>query len=130
MIDLRAHVSDEISLHTADTLKHNARDDSGNTSSPADSGTDSFDRDFALSLVSSEQDALIEIEEAILRIKDGSYGVCEITNKAIPSARLSAVRLLLVIQLKAKPSMSAISIARATTLLLVVSSVMFLMRLR
>ena len=91
LIDLRAHVSDEISLHTADTLKHNARDESGNSSSPADSGTDSFDRDFALSLVSSEQDALIEIEEAILRIKDGSYGVCEITNKAIPAARLSAV---------------------------------------
>ncbi|MCH2073706.1 MAG: hypothetical protein MK130_02425 [Puniceicoccaceae bacterium] len=91
LVDLRAHVSDEISLHTADTLKHNARDDSGNTSSPADSGTDSFDRDFALSLVSCEQDALIEIEEAILRIKDGSYGVCEITNKAIPAARLSAV---------------------------------------
>ena len=37
---------------------------------------------------------------------------------------------LLVIQLKAKLSMSAISIARATTLLLVVSSVMYLMRLR
>ena len=91
LIDLRAHVSDEISLHTADTLKQNARDDSGNSSSPADSGTDSFDRDFALSLVSSEQDALIEIEEAILRIKDGSYGVCEITNKAIPAERLSAV---------------------------------------
>ncbi len=91
LIDLRMHVSDEISLHTADTLKHNARDDSGNTSSPADSGTDSFDRDFALSLVSSEQDALNEIEEAILRIKDGSYGVCEITDKAIPAARLSAV---------------------------------------
>ena len=91
LIDLRMHVSDEINLHTADTLKHNARDDSGNTSSPADSGTDSFDRDFALSLVSNEQDALIEIEEAILRIKDGSYGVCEITDKAIPAVRLSAV---------------------------------------
>ena len=91
LIDLRAHVSDEISLHSADTLKHNAREASGNTSSPADSGTDSFDRDFALSLVSSEQDALIEIEEAILRIKDGTYGVCEITDKAIPAARLSAV---------------------------------------
>ena len=91
LIDLRMHVSDEISLHTADTLKHNARDDSGNSSSPADSGTDSFDRDFALSLVSSEQDALIEIEEAILRIKDGSYGVCEITDKVIPAVRLSAV---------------------------------------
>jgi RNA polymerase-binding transcription factor DksA len=91
LIGLRSHVSDEINLHTADTLKHNAGDDSANTSSPADSGTDNFDRDFALSLVSSEQDALIEIEEAILRIKDGSYGVCEITDKAIPAARLTAV---------------------------------------
>jgi RNA polymerase-binding transcription factor DksA len=91
LIELRAHVSDEINLHTADTLKHNGGDNSANTSSPADSGTDNFDRDFALSLVSSEQDALIEIEEAILRIKDGSYGVCEITDKAIPAARLSAV---------------------------------------
>jgi RNA polymerase-binding transcription factor DksA len=91
LIDLRTHVSDEISLHSADTLKHSAREASGNASNPADSGTDSFDRDFALSLVSSEQDALNEIEEAILRIKDGTYGICEITNKAIPAARLSAV---------------------------------------
>ena len=91
LIDLRMHVSREISLHTADTLKQNARDDSRNTSSPADLGTDSFDRDFALSLVSNEQEALIEIEEAILRIKNGSYGICEITDKAIPAARLSAV---------------------------------------
>ena len=95
LIDLRAHVSDEISLHTADTLKHSAREDAGDNTGysnhNADAGTDEFDRDFALSLVSSEQDALIEIEEAILRIKDGSYGVCEITGKAIPVARLAAV---------------------------------------
>jgi RNA polymerase-binding transcription factor DksA len=95
LIELRAHVSDEINLHTSDTLKHSSRDESGASSGygnhQADSGTDEFDRDFALSLVSSEQDALIEIEEAILRIKNGSYGVCEITGKPIPAARLTAV---------------------------------------
>lgn len=95
LIDLRKHVSDEINLHTSDTLKHSARDDSGDSASygnhQADAGTDSFDRDFALSLVSSEQEALNEIEEAILRIKDGSYGVCAVTGKAIPAARLTAV---------------------------------------
>ncbi|TVP74876.1 MAG: transcriptional regulator [Puniceicoccaceae bacterium] len=95
LIELRKHVSDEISLHTADTLKHSSREDSGDLASygshQADAGTDSFDRDFALSLVSSEQDALNEIEEAILRIKDGSYGVCEVTGKPIPAARLTAV---------------------------------------
>ncbi|MFP4261197.1 MAG: TraR/DksA family transcriptional regulator, partial [Opitutales bacterium] len=57
----------------------------------ADAGTDSFDRDFALSLVSSEQEALNEIEEAIQRIKNGTYGICEVTGKPIPAARLTAV---------------------------------------
>jgi RNA polymerase-binding transcription factor DksA len=57
----------------------------------ADAGTDNFDRDFALSLVSSEQDALFEIEEAIQRIYDGSYGICEITGKPINKDRLEAV---------------------------------------
>ncbi|WPJ96071.1 TraR/DksA family transcriptional regulator [Coraliomargarita algicola] len=89
LIELRAHVSDEISLHTSDTLKH-SRDDSSDDRS-VESGTDAFDHDFALSLVSSEQDALNEIEAAILRIKDGTYGVCEITDKPIPAARLTAV---------------------------------------
>jgi DnaK suppressor protein len=57
----------------------------------ADAGTDTFDRDFALSLVSSEQEALSEIEAAIKRIHDGTYGVCEATQKPIPKERLLAV---------------------------------------
>ncbi|MBX3745057.1 MAG: TraR/DksA C4-type zinc finger protein [Verrucomicrobiae bacterium] len=57
----------------------------------ADSGTDNFDRDFALSLLSSDQDAIYEIDEALKRIERGSYGVCELTGKAIPKARLDAI---------------------------------------
>lgn len=95
LVELRAHVRDELNLHTSDTLKHSSRDDSGDLSGygshQADAGTETFDRDFALSLVSSEQEALNEIEEAILRIKGGSYGVCEVTGKTIPAARLTAV---------------------------------------
>lgn len=95
LVELRAHVSDEITLHTSETLKHSSRDDSGDLSGygshQADAGTDTFDRDFALSLVSSEQEALNEIEEAILRIQDGTYGTCEVTGKPIPAARLTAV---------------------------------------
>ncbi len=56
-----------------------------------DSGTDNFDRDFALSLLSSDQDAIYEIEEALKRIEKGAYGVCEITGKNIPKARLTAI---------------------------------------
>lgn len=57
----------------------------------ADSGTDNFDRDFALSLLSSDQDAIYEIEEALKRIERKTYGVCELTSKPIPRARLEAI---------------------------------------
>lgn len=57
----------------------------------ADSGTDNFDRDFALSLLSSDQDALYEIDEALKRIEKDTYGVCELTGKIIPKARLDAI---------------------------------------
>ena len=57
----------------------------------ADSGTDNFDRDFALSLLSADQDAVYEIEEALKRIERKTYGVCELTGKPIPKARLEAI---------------------------------------
>ncbi len=57
----------------------------------ADAGSDAYDRDFALSLLSQEQDALYEIEEALKRIENGTYGVCEISGKPIPHPRLEAI---------------------------------------
>ena len=57
----------------------------------ADSGTDNFDRDFALSLLSADQDSVYEIEEALKRIEKKTYGVCELTGKTIPRARLEAI---------------------------------------
>ena len=57
----------------------------------ADAGSDAYEKDFALSLLSQEQDALYEIEEALKRIELGTYGVCEMSNKFIPHARLEAI---------------------------------------
>jgi RNA polymerase-binding transcription factor DksA len=57
----------------------------------ADAGTDNFDRDFALSLLSADQDALYEIDAAIKRIQRGTYGICELTGQPIPKARLEAI---------------------------------------
>ncbi|VVM06851.1 General stress protein 16O [Methylacidimicrobium cyclopophantes] len=57
----------------------------------ADAGTDAYDKDFALTLLSQEQDALYEIEEALKRIEAGTYGVCEMSGKPIPLQRLEAV---------------------------------------
>src|SRR6059058_5089847 len=57
----------------------------------ADAGSDAYDRDFALSLLSQEQDALYEIDEALKRIELGTYGKCEMSGKSIPRARLEAI---------------------------------------
>jgi DnaK suppressor protein len=57
----------------------------------ADAGTDTYDRDLALGMLSSEQDALYQIEQALDRIQAGTYGRCELTGKPIGSARLDAV---------------------------------------
>jgi RNA polymerase-binding transcription factor DksA len=57
----------------------------------ADAGSDAYDRDFALSMLSKEQGSLYEIDEALKRIEDGSYGVCEICEKPIKHDRLEAL---------------------------------------
>ncbi len=71
--------------------KESAQEMAGYSLHMADSGTDNFDRDFALSLLSSDQDAIYEIEEALKRIEKSTYGVCELTGKPIPRARLEAI---------------------------------------
>jgi RNA polymerase-binding transcription factor DksA len=87
LLDLRERL-----VHQMDGLaKESAEEMASYSLHMADSGTDNFDRDFALSLLSSDQDALYEIEEAIKRVEKGTYGVCEFTGKSIPKARLEAI---------------------------------------
>lgn len=95
LLDLRASLTEGLSLHTEETLRRSTKDDAGDLSSygqhMADAGTDTFDRDFALSMVANEQEALTEIDAAIKRIENGTYGICEITQKPIAKERLLAV---------------------------------------
>lgn len=95
LLELREALTGQIDQHSEETLKRSSKDDAGDLSSygqhMADAGTDTFDRDFALSLVANEQEALSEIEAAIQRIKQGTYGICEVTGKPIPKDRLLAV---------------------------------------
>lgn len=95
LVDLRSHLQQEINLHAQDALKRSGKDETSDNSSysqhMADAGTDTFDRDFALSILSNEQDALFEIDEAIQRMIQGTYGTCEVTGKLIPKERLMAV---------------------------------------
>jgi len=57
----------------------------------ADEGTDDFDRTITLELTSNDYAILRQIERALAKIDEGTYGVCDITGEAIPIARLEAV---------------------------------------
>ncbi len=87
LLDLRERLRNQM----AGLAKESAEQLAGYSLHMADSGTDNFDRDFALSLLSSDQDAVYEIEEALKRIERQTYGVCELTGKSIPKARLDAI---------------------------------------
>ncbi len=87
LLDLR----DQLLRQMNGLAKESAQEMPGYSLHMADSGTDNFDRDFALSLLSSDQDAVYEIEEALKRIERKTYGVCELTAKPIPKARLEAI---------------------------------------
>ncbi|MGE4550734.1 MAG: TraR/DksA C4-type zinc finger protein, partial [Opitutales bacterium] len=74
------------------TLLTSSKEESGDLSSnSSDSGSESFNRDVALSMVASEQEALHEVEAAIDRVFDGSFGICQETGKPIKRDRLKAV---------------------------------------
>jgi RNA polymerase-binding transcription factor DksA len=87
LLDLR----DQLLRQMSGLAKESAQEIPGYSLHMADCGTDNFDRDFALSLLSSDQDAVYEIEEALKRIQRSTYGVCELTGKTIPKARLDAI---------------------------------------
>lgn len=57
----------------------------------ADAATDHYDRDWALGMLSAEQNSVYQIEQAIDRIHNGTYGVCELTGKPIEKGRLEAI---------------------------------------
>ncbi len=83
---LRERVSGEISSISLNSLSPTDRDPS-----MSDQGTDTFDREFALKQLSSEQDVLFEIDAAIRRLEDGTYGICEISGEPINIERLQAL---------------------------------------
>jgi RNA polymerase-binding transcription factor DksA len=57
----------------------------------ADAATDAIDRDVFLGLASFEQESLYEIDAALERIEEGTYGTCELTGQPIPMVRLEAI---------------------------------------
>ena len=92
LLALKDSLLDSMTGVARDNLRtgHDAHEVSAHGLHQADAGSDAYDRDFALSLLSQEQDALFEIDEALKRIAKGTYGVCEMSGKQILKARLEA----------------------------------------
>jgi DnaK suppressor protein len=93
LLQLRDAMVDSMAGVAQDTLRSRAEGSEASAFGmhQADAGSDAYDRDFALSLLSQEQDALYEIDQALKRIELGTYGVCEMSGKHILRARLEAI---------------------------------------
>ena len=93
LMDLRDQIMDMMYGMQQDTIKNLAEGSEANGSGmhQADAGTDSYDRDFALNVLSKEANALDEIKEALQRLELGTYGICESSGAKIPQARLEAI---------------------------------------
>ena len=74
-----------------ETFRRDRGDLSSMPTHMADIGTDSYEIDNILGLMNSERKILIEIDEALERIENGTYGICEINGEPIPKARLEAI---------------------------------------
>src|SRR5258708_239376 len=58
---------------------------------PADIGTDNFDVELNLDLLENDAQLLVEVEDALARIEQGTFGFCENCHQAIPRRRLEAL---------------------------------------
>ncbi len=84
----------DVNTIEGEALRKSHLDASGDLSSMpihmADLGTDNYEQEFTLGLLDSERKLLQEISDALQRIEEGTYGICEGTGKPIPKARLQA----------------------------------------
>jgi RNA polymerase-binding transcription factor DksA len=95
LMEARARVMREMGHLDNTVLKVNPRDAAGELSGysyhMADAGTDSMEREKAFDIASKEGRLLMEIDDALRRLYNGTYGICEVSGKPIGRARLEAL---------------------------------------
>ena len=100
LLNLKTRLRGDVQHLTASALDRGDRgSDSKSPTHIAELGTDNFEQDFALRFVENEEETLKEINAALKRIEDGTYGQCEMcreegkpkSKSAIPKARLRAI---------------------------------------
>ena len=95
LLKKKAELAKGIEHIANDALKTSQREAAGDLSAyslhMADMATDNYDREFALNLAGNEQKLLHRIEDAVDKIDEGTYGLCESCNKKISKVRLKVV---------------------------------------
>ena len=94
LMEKRREILRNVSEFEDEALRKSHLDATGDLSSMpihmADLGTDNYEQEFALGLMDSERKLLREIDNALGRLDDKTYGICEATGKPISKARLKA----------------------------------------
>lgn len=80
-----------VSYMENDALRENRSELSSMPIHMADLGTDSYEQEFTLELMDSERRVIAEIDYALNRIEQGTYGICEVDGEPIPKQRLEAI---------------------------------------
>ena len=91
LLQLRAKIAGDLQSIEGDTLSGNQAGSGGELSDVSDMATDNYDRELNIGLASNEQQILNDIDVALKRIEEGTYGICEIYGTPIPSKRLVAM---------------------------------------
>jgi len=91
LLEKRAELLGNVSYMEKDALREDRSDLSNMPIHMADMGTDSYEQEFTLELMDSERKLISEIDEALARIENGTFGICEYNSEPIPKPRLEAI---------------------------------------
>ncbi|MFC1783377.1 TraR/DksA family transcriptional regulator [Planctomycetota bacterium] len=94
LLEKRSQLVGDVDRMGGGALDSNRQESSGDLSNMpihmADIGTDNYEQEFTLDLIESERKLLREIDRALIKIREGNYGICEGTGEPINQARLEA----------------------------------------
>ncbi len=95
LLNMKEDILARIREISEETLMKSQKEMSGDMSGyslhMADAASDSYERDFNLGLVTNERRLLFDVEEALKRIEEGTYGVCLVSGKPIRKTRLKVI---------------------------------------
>ncbi len=95
VIKIKDKIQEEIGKLSEDTLKKSQKDAAGDISGytyhMADVATDTYDREFSLGLASNERKLFYELDDALKKIEEGTFGICEGCENLITRTRLRAI---------------------------------------